>query len=261
MAGAGESPRTVVRIALKACNEVLEAEIRVPTAAIRPVDLLPILMSFDGAVVGVFEKDSVRQGKPITCTKGCGACCRQLVPVSEVEAQYLAELVAEMPPERRKRVETRFRHARKELDRQGITKRLLRSAELASPEERRQLALDYFACGVACPFLEEESCSIHLDRPLICREHNVTSPPERCADPSQQDICGIEIRTPFSQLIRRFADGVGNRPNVCMPLVWALNWASQQSAPMPRLPGPQMLANFFQLVRQAGAADHAQGDS
>jgi len=34
-----------------------------------------------------------------------------------------------------------------------------------------------------------------------------------------------------------------------MPLVWALNWASQQSAPMPRLPGPQMLANFFQIVR------------
>jgi len=149
MAGAGESPRTVVRIALKACNEVLDAEIRVPTAAIRPVDLLPILMSFDDAVVGIFEKDSIRQGKPITCTKGCGACCRQLVPISEVEAQYLAELVAEMPPDRRNRVETRFRRAREEFDRQGITKRLLRSAELASPEERRQLALDYFACGVA----------------------------------------------------------------------------------------------------------------
>ncbi|HEY5241787.1 MAG TPA: YkgJ family cysteine cluster protein [Polyangiaceae bacterium] len=30
---------------------------------------------------------------------------------------------------------------------------------------------------VSCPFLEEESCSIHPDRPPICREYLVTSSP------------------------------------------------------------------------------------
>jgi len=241
---------------LKACNDVLNVEIKVPTAPIRAVDLLPILMSFDDAVVGAYEKETVRQGKTISCKKGCGACCRQLVPISEVEAQYLTELVAEMPPERRHQVETRFRQAREELERKGMRERLLRAAGLTAPDERRQLVVDYFACAIPCPFLEEESCSIHLHRPLICREYTVTSPPERCADPSQQDINGIAIPIHFSNLLRRFADGEGNRPYRWLPLVLALSWASQESEPMPRLPGPQILENFFRLVRQE---DQAKG--
>jgi Fe-S-cluster containining protein len=37
-----------------------------------------------------------------------------------------------------------------------------------------------------CPFLEDESCSIHPDRPLVCREYLVTSPAELCAGPRRK---------------------------------------------------------------------------
>ena len=33
---------------------------------------------------------------------------------------------------------------------------------------------------IACPFLEDESCSIHPQRPVSCREFLVTSPAENC---------------------------------------------------------------------------------
>jgi Fe-S-cluster containining protein len=241
-------------MALNVCNQILEVEITVPTAPIRAVDLLPILMSFDSAIVGAYEKETVRQGKAISCKKGCGACCRQLVPISEIEAQYLTELVADMPPERRDRVVARFRQAREELDQRGMRERLLQAVNFTAPEQWRPMVLDYFACGVPCPFLEEESCSIHLVRPLICREYTVTSPPERCADPAQQDIQGIAIPIHLSNLVRRFADGEGNSPYRWLPLVLALNWTPQESEPMPRLPGPQMLEDFLRLVRQANVA-------
>jgi Fe-S-cluster containining protein len=237
------------------CDDTLNVQIKVPTAPIRVVDLLPVLMSFDDAVVGAYEKDTLRQGKTISCKKGCGACCRQLVPISEVEAQYLTELAAEMAPQRRNQVETRFRLAREELERKGMRDRLLRASGQIAPDELRQLTADYFACGVPCPFLEEESCSIHLHRPLICREYTVTSPSERCADPSQQDIDRIAVPIHFSDLLRRFADGKGDRPYRWLPLVLALNWASQESEPMPRLPGPQILENFFRLARQGNQAE------
>jgi Fe-S-cluster containining protein len=260
MAENSGAPRVVLCLALKVCNQVLEVEIKVPTAPIRAVDLLPILMSFDDAVVGVFEKETVRQGKTISCKKGCGACCRQLVPISEAEAQYLAELVAEMPPDRRERVVARFRQAREELERRGMRERLMQAVNLTAPDQWRPMVFDYFACGVACPFLEEESCSIHPDRPLICREYTVTSPPERCADPSQQEIHGIAIPIHFSNLVRRFADGEGNSPYRWLPLVLALNWASEESQPMPRLPGPQILENFLRLVRQEIEKSQTRGD-
>ncbi len=254
MADATEGPRAVVHMTLKVCNETLEVQIKVPTAPIRAVDLLPILMAFDNAVVGAYEKEAVRQGKTISCKIGCGACCRQLVPISEVEAQYLTELVAEMPPERRDRIETRFRLAREEFQRRGMRERLLRAAGPAAPEQGEQLTVDYFTCGVPCPFLEEESCSIHPDRPLICREYTVTSPAEWCANPSQHDIDRIAIPIHFSHLLGRFADGEGNSPYRRLPLVLALNWASRESEPMPRLPGPKILENFLRLVHQEEVA-------
>ena len=33
-------------------------------------------------------------GKAISCRKGCGACCRQLVPISRTEAERLLSTVA-----------------------------------------------------------------------------------------------------------------------------------------------------------------------
>ena len=44
-----------------------------------------------------------------------------------------------------------------------------------------------------CPFLEEESCSIHPDRPLVCREYLVTSPAELCAGPTQEGVTPVAV--------------------------------------------------------------------
>ena len=38
----------------------------------------------------------------------------------------------------------------------------------------------YFAAGIPCPFLEEERCGVYDERPVVCREYAVTSPPELC---------------------------------------------------------------------------------
>ena len=51
----------------------------------------------------------------------------------------------------------------------------------------------YFALGIPCPFLEEESCSIHPDRPLVCREYLVTSPAELCAGPTQEGVTPVPV--------------------------------------------------------------------
>ena len=44
----------------------------------------------------------------------------------------------------------------------------------------RDLSKRYFSLRIACPFLDDESCSIHETAPLVCREFHVSSPPERC---------------------------------------------------------------------------------
>lgn len=243
-----ERPTALIRLALEVAGRSLEAEVRLPVAPIRPVDLLPILMSFDDAILDVVVGELLRQGKTISCRKGCGACCKQLVPIGDVEARYLVEVLSELPEPRRTQLETRFAAAVQELERQGILDRLRRADQLTSHEERRQLGLDYFACGVECPFLENQSCSIHRDRPLVCREYLVTSAPESCSAPLPQRITLVQLPVMLSKLLRRFGDAVGDRPACWLPLVLVQEWVAHHPELSPQVPGPEMFARFLKLV-------------
>src|SRR5687767_4295062 len=59
-------------------------------------------------------------GRAISCRAGCGACCRQLVAISVVEAESLAQLVAAMPEERAAVIRERFAAALKRLEEAGL---------------------------------------------------------------------------------------------------------------------------------------------
>ncbi len=104
---------------LKIGEQMINASVNVPAEAIRPVDLLPILQGFSNAIVG-----AAAAGEAVSCRAGCGACCRQVVPISEMEAIYFAELIEEMPADRKATILARFAdggkpHCRRRAFRKG----------------------------------------------------------------------------------------------------------------------------------------------
>lgn len=161
----------------------IPVEMTVPAGPVAVEDVLPVLQGLSSLFASRATDQAAARGRSVSCRAGCGACCRQLVPVAAAEARALARLVEAMPEPRRTEVRRRFEDALSALNALGILDRLDQD-----PDSRRAVGMDYFRAGVACPFLEEEACSIHPDRPLACREYLVTSPPERCAEASQ----GIE---------------------------------------------------------------------
>ena len=60
-------------------------------------EMLPLFFSFADAVMSTAANGVEQSGEKISCKKGCGACCRQLVPISETEAHWIAELVDRLP--------------------------------------------------------------------------------------------------------------------------------------------------------------------
>ncbi|MGE5567415.1 MAG: YkgJ family cysteine cluster protein [Rhodospirillales bacterium] len=236
--------RTSFKIELSLCDRTIEAEASVPNAPLRVADLLPILHSFDNAVVGMVASKTESDGKKISCRAACGACCRQLVPASEAEAVYLAELVAEMPPERQARVRRRFQEALEALG-APLVERLSDTTKLTDIELRREIGREYFSRGVPCPFLEDESCSIYEHRPMSCREYLVTSPAVNCRTPSAETIRQVVIPLKLSTILYCFGDGVGNEGTRWVPLVSALEWAAaRDTAALKRFPGPELFKNF-----------------
>ena len=223
-----------------------------PQAPVRPRRLLPVFQAVTDEIVRR-SADAVRaEGKEISCRAGCGACCRQLVPISETEARALAELVSRASPARRAALRARFAEAKKRLEELGLWQRLSELRGL-SREEILRLGEDVFWAGIACPFLEEEACSIHPDRPLACREFLVTSPPDRCEALDRSATVDVPIPSHASDALARIdAKEDDGRNWYWLPLIQGLDWAAAHPDKLAPEPAPAILERFLGLLVALG---------
>jgi Fe-S-cluster containining protein len=158
-----------------------------------------------------------------------------------------------MPEPRRSQVVARFEATYRTLEGCDVGRRLL-----AALGERgglsRELIIGYFELGIPCPFLEAESCSIHTQRPMICREYMVTSDPAHCAA-----LDGEQIRRVKLTGIEKRAMRVGRRdtPHGFVQLFQALNFAASHP-PSPRdRTGPEILMAVIKSEEPKTPADQA----
>jgi len=204
-----------------------------------PTTLEALLPVFQGLTNEIARRGAARvvaEGKSITCRAGCGACCRQAVPVAEAEARNLAALVAAMPAARRAEVQARFEVAERRLEEAALAGRLVNQPDGKAVIE---VGVNYFHLGVPCPFLEAESCSIHPDRPLRCREYLVSSPATACA---ALDAGGIKMAPLAGSPSRAlFEIGVQHTPEGWLLLTQALSFAARYPEPSPARPAPEWI--------------------
>jgi len=222
----------------------LQGKIDVPASPTPLIQLLPIVRAVSDVMVSEVVGEAGTAGKPISCKAGCGACCRQVVPITEVEARRLREVVEEMPEPRRSEVRARFAAARQRL----VEARLLELAQDLNTSFIEEVPFrdDYFRLGIPCPFLEDESCSIYPERPLICREYVVITPAWYCGNPQKGQM--IKLHMPM-QTYRGLAET--NQPGPGEQLHWvalilALEWAEANPEPPPDRTGPELLQSLFE---------------
>jgi Fe-S-cluster containining protein len=217
-----------VRVDLRTSAWRLEAVLPLPDGPVPFVYWLPFLRALADRSVAHAEAKAKAAGRSVSCARGCGACCRQLVGISLIEAQALAALVEAMPEPRRSAVRARFEAVKArtdesglyELDREDPTP-AMESPIASTPDEG--LSAAWFALRVACPFLENESCSIYEARPLVCREHLVTSPSVVCSRPFVEPVERLDV---FGLFAPRLAAAVHKLTGVSaktIPLVMSLD--------------------------------------
>ena len=225
----------------------LSASVALPTHPVTPRYLLPMIQNLTNALVGMGESLVTERGETISCKAGCGACCRQLVPITESEAHHIRDLVDAMPEPRREAVRGKFTAARTALAEGGLLELLLKPTENT---RNTDLGLSYLRLGIACPFLEAESCSIHPDRPLSCREYLVTSPAEFCREPTAATI--RRVPTPgFAMTAFATLDGLAPIGGVrWVPLVLAPEWAEKHAESAATEPGTELFSRFMSTLTQ-----------
>jgi len=236
----------------------LEMQMTVPAKPVKPHRMLPIFQQMANAFVDVGVEVVEAEGKKISCKAGCGACCRQAVPIAETEIYQIAELVEAMDEPRRGEIKRRFAMAVEHFQKLNWFERMRELVESSKTRTREEatkelekVAMQYFYEGIPCPFLENESCSIHDARPLSCREYLVTSPAENCSNPSADTINKIDLLMKPSRALRQFARTQNFVELGFLPLIRALELAEKSPENFVEKTGERWMADFFQHLTRS----------
>jgi Fe-S-cluster containining protein len=211
----------------------LSTAVEVPTGFVPITSIVPLLQKLGDAAQSLEEEDAKAGGLQISCREGCAACCRMLVPVSAPEALTLRNVIETMPEERRYWIRKQIAESYARLRQGNLLDRLTELADSnrrLSDEDMEPINREYYALRMACPFLENESCSIYDHRPSACRELLVTSPPELCQDLAHNPVRPIPVSIRMSTalaLLWAELTGTGER---LIPLPMALDWADRHTA-------------------------------
>jgi len=240
---------TTAHIALSGPDWRFRTKVTVPTGPTQVNDVLPLAQSLADALVGSAVNTIEKQGQRISCTKGCGACCRQLVPIAPVEARRINDVINAMPEPRQSEIRTRFATARQRLAQTELLTEL-KARTHWTDGQGRAVGMKYFRQNIPCPFLEDGACSIYPDRPIACREYLVTSPAENCAQPTPETIRTVKFPLRVWLGLARCEQGALPEPFVSwVPLILAPEWAEAHPEQPPSRPGPTLVKQFFDHLK------------
>ena len=222
----------------------------VPVGQTNLTQILPVLQSLDDSLIAGVATQLRNVGRAISCKAGCGACCRQMVPISIFEAQALGEWIRTLPESHQQELAGRFHQALLKLSAVGLIDRMVNEDWFAETESARDLALAYLYERIPCPFLENESCSIHPDRPLACREYLVTSEPEHCFDPATLQSVPVNLPLHFSRVLNRIGADLEGDARGWIPLLFLFAWMKSGARPGDAVAGdgPQVLYEFVKRI-------------
>lgn len=231
----------------------IQMELKVPAAPVKPQRMLPVFQNMADMFVDLSTGGMTGAGVNVSCKAGCDACCYHPVPISETELYNLAELVENMPEPRRSEVKQCFSDAVKHFESIGWFEKIKEAGKNSATDEPdraaeqvNELALEYIKEHVACPFLENRSCSIYEKRPLVCREYMVTSPAENCYKPTAETIKKVQIFVHTSKSLRRVGTTGNFKGMGGIPLIRALELAEKVPDRLEEKTGQQWMVEFFE---------------
>jgi Fe-S-cluster containining protein len=166
-------------------------------------------------------------GHSVSCKKGCVACCNQLVPLSPPEAAIIADVLENLPPDRKEIALSGFAQAKEKLSEAGLKETI---STIYDSRTDKQTVLDtnkkYFDLAIPCPFLFGGTCGIYPHRPSRCREYSVLSLSECCRNPFGGNIKRLPLTIKLSEVFAFAWSALSGKPPIVIPLVNALEWVS-----------------------------------
>lgn len=181
----------IIESTIDLSGKTLHFSIRVQEGPAKLTDIVPLARAIWDKIGAALLDNLAASNQSVQCGKGCSACCSYLVALSLPEACYLQQTFASIPAECRiPIIHDCIDSAQKILD-----PAVLEKYNMNNSNDMTEISKWYTELDLRCPFLSGRSCSIYAQRPLACREHLVTTPPELCktSEPQIPEIVPIPV--------------------------------------------------------------------
>lgn len=214
-------------------------------------EIVPTAMALTDTLVEKAIAREERNGKSVSCGAGCGTCCRQLVMISIPEALFLVETISELEESQKNTLLHRFDAIQTKVEEWGLLDEII-SPTYCTQNHNFPITKQYFHLDIPCPFLVNESCSIHENRPTVCRDYNVTSPKEMCKDPYAHDIKKLPTPLALTATLSKTTAVVSGKKMKMVPLSLLPYWSqNQEQEEKKRYRSVDVFTTFFNVFKES----------
>ena len=255
LTGKGDSHRCgtkVIGLELDILGKTVGFRIGVEKNQARLSDIVPLARTLSKKITEVVFQRIRSDGGHIPCCEGCSICCSNLVPLSVPEAFRLNEEISAAPPNRRESIRRACILASRLILSQKPPGPSTHQNGKASPACQADLnpVSDWYASlNLACPFLDNDLCTIYEQRPLACREHFVEGSARACR--GQRGTAAVlqmpvRVLNALSQLASELE--ATSVEAVLLPL--ALAWCEENPERAERTwPSVMMVKRFVEIIK------------
>jgi len=218
--------------------------------------LLPAARAMADDLVASVQHHLRCDGSDTSCQASCSHCCQgYVIPLAGPEAAALWDSLPALPLASRARTMQRFADA---VDTLAAAEPYQPPAG-AEPHQRAESFSSWYAeLGIVCPLLAEGLCSIYNERPLVCREHMVTSPPELCCHSRLTGGAKMDLPVSIAETVAQLAAELEGGPMDCVVLPMTPAWVDHHARQArQRYPARQLVDTFVSLLSRRAQAPQA----
>jgi len=190
-------------------------------------DLVPVAHQVCDTINRLAVDNETESGTEISCKKGCANCCSYLVSLSSAEAFYLQKHILSLPGEKRKSILHSFMRAARKIAANKIPP--VNTQDMDESQRLESISNWYQKMKIKCPFIEDNTCSQYHARPLVCREHMVTSPPRACRPFSGMFTSTVELPISTAETLMEISNSTESTTDEAIILPLAMVWCNSNA--------------------------------
>ena len=248
----------IIDLDLDILGEPLRFRIAVREGPAKLSDIVPLARVISSESSEALQRTIISNGGSLRCEKGCIVCCHYLVLLSTPEAFRLLEETMHLPLKQCGDIIDSCSWMANSVQKY-ISKSINADESNITVAQQEKFADWYFRQKRPCFFLQNNSCSIYEQRPIICREHLVANTASPCSLKGDDKGCKVDVPISIRQALKTLISNLDFTMPESVVLPCIFDWYKDNVELSNRTwPAITMVKQFVKIVKAMEAQQTIQ---